>query len=68
MTESEFDCLNLLIQRPSKEALKRIWKENEELPVFVWIHGGGFGFGAGTDPMWGIFSFLDFRFQERTQN
>lgn len=53
--ESELDCLNLFIQRPSPEALRRIGKENAALPVFVWIHGGGFGFGAGTDPMWGRF-------------
>lgn len=52
VAESEFECLNLFIQRPSKEVLTRIGKENEELPVLVWFHGGGFGFGAGTDPMW----------------
>lgn len=57
MAESEFECLNLFIQRPSKEVLTRIGKENEELPVLVWFHGGGFGFGAGTDPMWGMLSF-----------
>ncbi|CZR63734.1 uncharacterized protein PAC_13631 [Phialocephala subalpina] len=50
--ESEFECLNLFLIRPSKEALSRIGKENEKLPVLIWIHGGAFGFGAGTDPMW----------------
>lgn len=53
MTESEIECLNLFVIRPSKEALAKIGKQNELLPVFVWIHGGGFGFGAATDPMWG---------------
>ncbi|KUJ09746.1 putative carboxylesterase [Mollisia scopiformis] len=52
VTESEFECLNLFIIRPSKEALSRFGKENENLPVLIWIHGGAFGFGAGTDPMW----------------
>ncbi|KAF8853850.1 alpha/beta-hydrolase [Acephala macrosclerotiorum] len=51
VTESEFECLNLFIVRPSREALSRIGKDNERLPVLVWIHGGAFGFGAGTDPM-----------------
>lgn len=53
--ESEFDCLNLFIVRPSTEALKRagINTSITSLPVLVWIHGGGFGFGAATDPNWG---------------
>lgn len=25
----------------------------KRLPVLLWIHGGGYAFGAGTDPMWG---------------
>ena len=54
VTESEFECLNLIIIRPSHEALKRIGKETEKIPILIWIHGGGFGFGAGTDPMWGM--------------
>lgn len=52
--ESEFDCLNLFIVRPSQHALARIGKANDKLPVLLWIHGGAFGFGAGTDPMWGM--------------
>ncbi|KAJ5902719.1 hypothetical protein N7495_003247 [Penicillium taxi] len=53
VTESELDCLNLFIVRPSKDALvKRGYDTNIPLPVFAWIHGGAFGFGAGTDPMW----------------
>ncbi|UPK92971.1 hypothetical protein LCI18_003906 [Fusarium solani-melongenae] len=40
--EDEFECLNLLIVRPSKEALA---KHNLD------IHGGGFTDGAATDPV-----------------
>lgn len=56
VTESEFDCLNLFLVRPSNEALKRkgLDYSKDALPVLVWIHGGGYGFGASTDPMWGI--------------
>ncbi|KAH8666578.1 para-nitrobenzyl esterase [Xylariales sp. PMI_506] len=53
VTESEFDCLNLFVIRPSAAALARQGlTSGAKLPVLVWIHGGGFGFGAGTDPMW----------------
>lgn len=54
VTESEIDCLNLFIIRPSAVALARIgWVSGKKLPVLLWIHGGGYAFGAGTDPMWG---------------
>ncbi|KFZ17017.1 hypothetical protein V501_01939 [Pseudogymnoascus sp. VKM F-4519 (FW-2642)] len=54
VTESEFDCLNLFVVRPSQTALSKLGSpdSNRKLPVLIWIHGGGFGFGAGTDPMW----------------
>lgn len=52
-SESEFDCLNLFITRPSNKALARIEYVDRKLPVLIWIHGGGYGFGAATDPMWG---------------
>lgn len=49
VAESEFDCLNLFITRPS-----RVTSGSEtKLPVYVYIHGGAYAFGAGTDPMWG---------------
>ncbi|KAL5591976.1 hypothetical protein FOVSG1_010865 [Fusarium oxysporum f. sp. vasinfectum] len=52
--EDEFECLNLLIMRPSKEALANhsLDAETTQLPVLVWIHGGGFTDGAATDPVW----------------
>ncbi|OJJ44589.1 hypothetical protein ASPZODRAFT_696556 [Penicilliopsis zonata CBS 506.65] len=52
--ESEFECLNLFIVRPSPSALERagLDAKNARLPVYFMIHGGGWGFGAGTDPMW----------------
>lgn len=55
MTESEFDCLNLFITRPSAAALAAAGFDVQEvkLPVYVYIHGGAYSFGAGTDPIWG---------------
>lgn len=38
------DFLNLNIWTPDPEA--------EGLPVFVWIHGGSFSMGAGSDPLY----------------
>jgi Carboxylesterase family len=54
--ESEFDCLNLFVVRPSQTALAGLGRGDPalKLPVLVWIHGGGYGFGAATDPMWGM--------------
>jgi carboxylesterase type B len=56
VVESEFECLNLFIVRPSPAALTRIGCDvsGSGIPVFVWIHGGGYGFGASTDPIWGM--------------
>jgi len=50
--QDEFECLNLFIVRPSKEALTKhdIDADTTQLPVLIWIHGGGFIDGAGTDP------------------
>lgn len=57
VTESEFECLNLFVVRPSNTALAKLISpdsnQTQKLPVLIWIHGGGYGFGAGTDPMWG---------------
>lgn len=56
VTEDEFKCLNLFIIRPNEESLDRLGfcKDLDKLPVYVYIHGGGFGFGAATDSMWGM--------------
>ncbi|KAF2966150.1 hypothetical protein GQX73_g7433 [Xylaria multiplex] len=49
LVESEFDCLNLNIVRPSTAGLSRAGiHESATLPVLVWIHGGG---GTGSDPL-----------------
>lgn len=37
------DCLYLNIWSPAQSA-------TDKIPVLVWIHGGGFSFGAPTDP------------------
>ncbi|OJJ66083.1 hypothetical protein ASPBRDRAFT_189338 [Aspergillus brasiliensis CBS 101740] len=54
VTESEFDCLNLFITRPSASALTAAGFDAQtvKLPVYVYIHGGAYSFGAGTDPIW----------------
>ena len=52
--ESETQCLNLFIVRPSPAALLHTGSDpiHAKLPVYFYIHGGGFGFGASTDPIW----------------
>ncbi|KAH8595312.1 Alpha/Beta hydrolase protein [Bisporella sp. PMI_857] len=52
--QDEFECLNLLIVRPSRKALAKqdIDSETDKLPVVVWIHGGAFSDCAATYPMW----------------
>ncbi|PWY68390.1 alpha/beta-hydrolase [Aspergillus heteromorphus CBS 117.55] len=54
VSESEFDCLNLFITRPSATTLAAAGFDARtvNLPVYVYIHGGAYSFGAGTDPMW----------------
>lgn len=37
------DCLNLNVWTPAK-------RSTDKLPVIVWIHGGGFTYGAGSHP------------------
>jgi para-nitrobenzyl esterase len=38
------DCLYLNVWSPGTDARKR--------PVMVWIHGGGFAYGSGSDPVY----------------
>ncbi|CZR63940.1 uncharacterized protein PAC_13837 [Phialocephala subalpina] len=52
VTESKFDCLNLFVVRPSREALiQRGHNPETPLLVFTWVHGGAYGFGACADPI-----------------
>lgn len=38
------DCLTLTVRSPTLSA--------DRLPVFVWVHGGGFALGSGGDPLY----------------
>ncbi len=42
--EASEDCLNLNVYAPSEPGRGR--------PVLVWLHGGGFTFGAGSQPVY----------------
>jgi para-nitrobenzyl esterase len=39
------DCLYLNVVTPAREP-------NEKLPVMVWMHGGGYASGCGSDKVW----------------
>ena len=47
LTQSE-DCLNLNIIRPASA------NASSNLPVLLWIYGGGWRQGASADPMWNL--------------
>jgi len=44
ITEVSEDCLNLNVARPKGT------RAEDRLPVFVWIHGGGFWSGGNNEP------------------
>ncbi|KAF9957137.1 hypothetical protein BGZ72_002122, partial [Mortierella alpina] len=44
---SEYDCLSLNILMPASAL-----GSSEELPVLVWIYGGGFKIGSITAPLY----------------
>jgi len=46
MPQSE-DCLYLNVLTPAKEA-------SDNLPVMVWLHGGGYLGGSGSDPLFNL--------------
>jgi carboxylesterase type B len=53
VNESEFECLNLLIVRPSAAGPPNVGlAELSKLPVIAYIHGGA-GSGTGSDPIYG---------------
>lgn len=53
LEQSEFECLNLIIVRPSAKALARTGCNGmAKLPVLVYIHGGA-GSCSGSDPVYG---------------
>ncbi len=41
------DCLNLNVWTPASPG------DQAKLPVFYWVHGGGFAAGAGSEPRYG---------------
>jgi para-nitrobenzyl esterase len=42
ITDSDEDCLTLNVHRP---------RGAESLPVMVWVHGGAFSYGSGSQPV-----------------
>jgi len=49
LTISEFDGLNLNISIPFVEGAVRL---DKKLPVFVFVHGGGYGIGSNSWPQY----------------
>lgn len=46
VVHSDLECLNLNITVPKKTSTT----SSKKLPVFIWIHGGGFILGANSWP------------------
>ena len=53
-TMNEFDCLNLNVTVPDTTL-----KNTKLLPVFVWVHGGGFGIGSNSWPQYDLRRFVE---------
>lgn len=47
IVHSDLDCLNLNITVP-----KMANRSTQKLPVFIWMHGGGFVVGANSWPQY----------------
>ncbi|KAM3476511.1 hypothetical protein MY8738_006882 [Beauveria namnaoensis] len=60
--QDEFECLNLVVVRPSTAALAMhsIDAETTQLPVLIWIHGGGFKDVRGNRSKlhWALFTLI----------
>ncbi|KAH6705400.1 Alpha/Beta hydrolase protein [Leptodontidium sp. MPI-SDFR-AT-0119] len=50
---SEFECLNLVVTVPKGV------KPGDGLPVFVWVHGGGFSVGSSCWPQYDLERFVN---------
>lgn len=53
----EFSCLQVNVTVP-KDHLKRV-AQGEQLPVFVWVHGGGLSFGSNNWPQYDLTRFVE---------
>ncbi|KAL1603825.1 hypothetical protein SLS60_005416 [Paraconiothyrium brasiliense] len=53
----EFDCLQLNVTVP-KDHLEKV-AQGEQLPVFVWVHGGGLSFGSNNWPQYNLTRFVE---------
>ncbi|KAJ4345623.1 uncharacterized protein N0V89_011757 [Didymosphaeria variabile] len=53
----EFSCLHVNVTVP-KDHLERA-AQGEQLPVFVWIHGGGLSFGSNNWPQYNLTRFVE---------
>lgn len=51
----EFECLNLSVTIPKSNK----HETKHELPVFVWIHGGGLSIGSNNWPQYDLRKFVD---------
>lgn len=51
LTYSVTDCLNLNISVPKTT--------RKDLPVFVFVHGGGFGIGSNAWPQYDLAAFVE---------